>query len=79
MSDVLQRVYRIAIPDSQTVLVVPAHNAHPMRDLEEQSDWLQSIENEGWRWVGQRAKNWFADGAWTTEYYDVFQRTKHHE
>ncbi len=70
----LEKVYGLHIPETQTVVVVPSSNRDQPGIAIEESLWLQRLEDEGWRWVGQQSRNWHKGGSVEVEYLDVFRR-----
>ena len=75
----IERVFGINVPETQTVLALPSSNRDQMGKFLETCDWLQRLENEGWIWQGQIARNWYSDGRQDTEYLDVFRRETRHD
>jgi hypothetical protein len=74
MSKRLERIFKITIPESQKVLVLPCHPIKP-RDYIEHTFWLEQAADEGWLWQGQMQRNWHTEGRIEAEFFDVFHRT----
>ncbi len=50
------------------------HNRGSMGETQPTLEYLETLGVEGWIFAGQYHRQWYAEGRWQTEIFDIFRR-----